>query len=118
MLFSLIFNNSVVQIADEQFPVSDGLVWVDVSEQKQVNVGYVAKQTAGVWSFTAPEKATVTLQSQASALLKTQQAYVMQNYAIYGEDTPPEWLVYLKELRAIASGTDTTSVVLPTAPTS
>lgn len=65
-----------------------------------------------------PAPFVVPLKTQATTLLKTQQFYVMQNYAIYGEDTPPDWLVYLKALRSIANGTDTTSTVLPTTPTS
>lgn len=58
----------------------------------------------------------IPLKTQAATLLKTQQSYVVQTYAIYGDDTPPEWITCLKALRAIANGTDTTSTVLPTAP--
>lgn len=60
---------------------------------------------------------TLSLQQQAASLLPQQQASVMQTYTVYGEDTPTAWLTYLKALRAIANGTDTTSVALPTAPT-
>lgn len=60
----------------------------------------------------------VTLASQASAALSVASSSVMQTYTIYGETTPDEWLTYLKILRAIANGTDTTSTALPAAPTS
>ncbi|GAN64719.1 hypothetical protein AA0313_1825 [Acetobacter indonesiensis NRIC 0313] len=65
--------------------------------------------------YTAPSP-SVSLQDQAVSLLKTQQVYVMQNYTVYGEDTPSNWLTYLKSLRDIATGIDTTSTELPTAP--
>ncbi|WP_278368052.1 hypothetical protein [Acetobacter orientalis] len=77
-------------------------------EDQVIKDGQVATET--------PIAPVIPLKTQAETLLKSQQAYVMQNYAIYGDETPTEWLTYLKALREIASGTDTTSTTLPTAP--
>ena len=66
--------------------------------------------------YTAPPP-VIPLKDQAESLLKTQQAYVMQNYTILNEATPDAWVTYLKALIAISNGTDTTSKTLPTAPT-
>lgn len=60
---------------------------------------------------------SLSLQTQAQIQLRTQQAYVMQTYTVYGDETPSNWISYLKALRAIASGTDTTSTALPVQPT-
>lgn len=58
----------------------------------------------------------ITVAEQAATLLKTEQAAVMQRFTVYGDDTPADWVTYLKALRAIANGTDTTSTALPEAP--
>ena len=66
--------------------------------------------------ITASQPPALPLKTQAQTMLRTQQTYVMQTYTLYGDDTPPDWLSYLKTLRAIANGTDTTSTILPTPP--
>ncbi|MFT8850177.1 hypothetical protein [Acetobacter orientalis] len=86
---------------------------IECSQEQYENSGNYTLDNGVIVAYTPP---AIPLNVQAGALLKTQQSYVMQNYAIYGDDTPPEWLTYLKALRAIANGTDTTSTTLPTAP--
>ncbi|MFT9060583.1 MAG: hypothetical protein ABF465_01810 [Acetobacter orientalis] len=88
---------------------------VECTQEQYENSKNFTVSNGSVVAYTPP---AIPLQTQAATLLKTQQLYVMQTYTVYGEDTPPEWLVYLKSLRAIAAGTDTTSTALPTAPSS
>ncbi|GBR21149.1 hypothetical protein AA105894_2727 [Asaia spathodeae NBRC 105894] len=57
-----------------------------------------------------------TLQSKAQDELSAQQTLVMRNYTVFGDATPDAWITYLKALRAIADGSDTTSTALPSAP--
>ena len=57
------------------------------------------------------------LKTQASIALTSARSYVYNNYGILNEDTPEDWVAYIKELMAIANGSDTTSTDLPTAPT-
>ena len=111
-------------------------MWVYSSADNLPDTSNLYAMTADEWAYKGGDNGTrsmavidgklqdyaqpapvVPLQTQAATLLKSQQAYVMQNYAIYGDDTPAEWLTYLKALRAIANGTDTTSTTLPTQPT-
>ena len=57
-----------------------------------------------------------TLATQASATLSAQKAYVSNEFLVFGLAVPEEWATYLKTLRAIADGTDTTSTALPVSP--
>jgi len=57
-----------------------------------------------------------TLQSKAQSELAMQQALVMRTYTVFGDATPDAWITYLKALRAIANGSDTTSTALPDRP--
>ncbi|OUJ03869.1 hypothetical protein HK15_08875 [Acetobacter orientalis] len=78
---------------------------------------YYDTSTGKLDNYVAPV-VPVPLKTQAATLLAQQQTYVMQTYTLYGDVTPPDWLSYLKTLRAIANGTDSTSTTLPTAPAS
>lgn len=62
--------------------------------------------------------APVNIKVLAASALSTARTYVYNNYGILNEDTPTDWVTYLKSLMAISNGTDTTSTALPTAPTS
>lgn len=64
-----------------------------------------------------PEVPVIPLKTQAAAALSTARTYVYNNYGILNEDTPTEWVTYIKALMAISNGTDTTSTTLPTQPT-
>lgn len=64
-----------------------------------------------------PPVRVVPLKTRAATALASARTYVNNNYTILNEPTPTEWVTYLKALMAIANGTDTTSTVLPTAPT-
>lgn len=57
-----------------------------------------------------------TLQSKAQSELAMQQAAVMRTYTVFGDATPDAWVTYLKALRSISNGSDTTSTSLPSAP--
>lgn len=67
---------------------------------------------------TASYAAVQTLQSKAASELARQQAAVMRTYTVFGDATPDAWITYLKALRAISDGSDTTSTTLPSAPAS
>lgn len=64
-----------------------------------------------------PPTQAIPLKTQATAELATARTYVYNNYGILNEDTPTEWVTYIKALMAISNGTDTTSTALPTQPT-
>ena len=53
---------------------------------------------------------------QATFALNSGKKYVNDEYLVYGETVPDAWTTYLKALRAISDGTDTTSTTLPTSP--
>ncbi|BCZ75994.1 hypothetical protein CFR73_07645 [Novacetimonas maltaceti] len=75
--------------------------------------GYTACTAA---EYTTAKSALVnSLQSQALGALVTVQAQALQALAA-GETSGPLTQAYTKSLQAIASGTDTTSTALPTAP--
>ena len=61
---------------------------------------------------------TVTLADQAGAAYSAAVVTVQSEYGVLNEPTPDDWVAYLKALKAIRDGTDTTSTALPTAPTS
>ena len=62
--------------------------------------------------------APIALATQAATALVAARTYVLNNYYLLAETPPDSWVTYQKALRAIASGTDTTSTALPTEPTS
>lgn len=99
-------------------PISDfySITAAEYAEQQtNPRTQYYDTNTGMLADYVAPV-IPVPLSVQAQSLLQTQQTYVMQTYTLYGDVTPPDWLSYLKALRAIANGTDTTSIVLPTEP--
>ena len=57
-----------------------------------------------------------TLRQQATAALSDAQAATWNNYGSLGQSVPASWISYQQALRAIVSGSDTTSTVLPLAP--
>lgn len=65
-----------------------------------------------------PDAPVIPLKTQASTALSTARTYVYNNYGILNEDTPDDWVTYIKALMAISNGTDTASTTLPTAPKS
>lgn len=97
------------------FPAADAML--PLTEEQWLNTPRfnIAISDGKLITYTPPP-IVIPLKDQAAMVLKTQQAYVMQTYAIYGDDTPPKWITYLKALRAIANGTDTTSTALPSVP--
>ena len=60
---------------------------------------------------------TPTIADKATSALSSAKSYTKSEYTDYGDDIPDSWKTYLKALRDIANGTDTTSTTLPTAPT-
>ena len=100
------------------FPPESSLLKITQAQFSARTAGPYGVSNGGLVLYVPPAQPAqvISLKTQAETLLKSQQAYVMQNYAIYGDETPTEWLTYLKALRAIANGTDTTSTTLPTAP--
>ncbi|MCP1246162.1 hypothetical protein NKW54_09435 [Acetobacter cerevisiae] len=58
----------------------------------------------------------VHLATQAQNALVVAHQTVWGNYGALNEPTPEAWVTYLKALRAIAEGQDTTSTTLPEAP--
>ncbi len=72
----------------------------------------------GVVSTYTPPVPVIPLKDQAATALASARTYVNNTYTMLNEATPDAWVAYLKALMAIASGTDTTSTALPTAPTS
>mgnify|MGYP001212975671 CR=1 FL=1 len=65
-----------------------------------------------------PPPAPVPLKTQAQSALAIARQTVWDEYSSINENTPDNWVTYLKALMAIANGTDTTSTALPSAPTS
>lgn len=65
--------------------------------------------------YTAPVL-PVPLATQAQNALVEARQTVWGNYGALNEPTPEAWVTYLKALRAIAEGEDTTSTTLPEAP--
>lgn len=59
---------------------------------------------------------TPTLADKATSALSSAKSYTQSEYTDYGDDIPDAWKTYLKALRAIADGTDSSSTTLPTAP--
>ncbi|QHC35339.1 hypothetical protein [Komagataeibacter xylinus] len=118
MTFALILNGTVVQVSDTQFPVAPSLTWADISSASpQPAVGWTAeKSSAGTWSFAAPAAAVAPLKTQAASA----QAWIQQQAnlaAAMGETFTADMKAYVTAISAIASGTDTTSTVLPAQPT-
>lgn len=104
---------SEVPAASDMIPVSEA-DWNNTTTfrlpvGKGVNDGKII-------DYTAPST-PLPLKTQAQSALATARTYVSNNYTMLNEATPAEWVTYLKALMAIANGTDTTSTVLPTAPT-
>lgn len=56
------------------------------------------------------------LPKQAENSLAQARISLYNHYSIYGEPIPQAWISYLKQLQAIANGTDTTSTSLPAQP--
>lgn len=83
-----------------------------VAKDYQGNIIELDKMTDSS-NYAAP----VQLKEQATSALSTARTYVYNNYGILNEDTPTDWVTYLKALMAISNGTDTTSTALPTQPT-
>ncbi|WP_395371475.1 hypothetical protein [Komagataeibacter diospyri] len=69
--------------------------------------------TTATFTYAPP----ITLQQQAATAFSAASDLMWDEYGCLGETPPTEWTTYLKALRAIASGTDTTSTALPPAPT-
>lgn len=65
--------------------------------------------------YTAPVL-PVPLSTQAQNALVEARQTVWGNYGALNEPTPEAWVTYLKALRAIAEGEDTTSTTLPEGP--
>ena len=63
-----------------------------------------------------PQPAVVPLKYKATSALSTARTYIYNNYGILNEDTPADWVIYIKALMAISNGTDTASTVLPNSP--
>lgn len=68
-------------------------------------------------SLTAVTPPAIPLADQASMKLVSQKTYIMEEYLVYGLAVPDDWATYMQALKAIASGTDTTSTTLPLSPT-
>lgn len=66
--------------------------------------------------YTPPPPPPPPLREQARPALAAARQYVSENYTMINEETPQEWVDYLKKLMAIASGRDTTSTALPSPP--
>lgn len=56
------------------------------------------------------------LKEQADQALEDGKRYIMNNYMVFNDPTPDNWVTYLKTLRDISDGTDTTSTKLPQSP--
>ncbi|AFC85930.1 hypothetical protein [Frateuria aurantia] len=65
-------------------------------------------------AYTPPS--TVTLADQAATAYSAAVATVQSEYGVLNEPTPDDWVTYLKALKAIRDGVDTTSTALPAAP--
>lgn len=65
--------------------------------------------------YTAPVQPE-PLATQAQTALAAARQTVWGNYGALNEPTPEAWVAYLKALRALAEGQDTTSLTLPEAP--
>ena len=59
---------------------------------------------------------TPTLADKAITALAPAKAYTQSEYTDFGDAIPDTWKTYLKKLRDIANGTDTTSTAMPIAP--
>ncbi|MCP1221321.1 hypothetical protein NKW45_05605 [Acetobacter orientalis] len=117
MSFALVSEGVVLQISPEKFWVASGFIWIDVSAVTPApDVRWTAQEADGVWSFTPPVIPVLPLRARAATALQSAQDYVRNNYTMLNSSTPDAWVVYLKALMQIASGSDTTSTVLPTAP--
>lgn len=117
-IFAQITNGSVVNcvVADAASDLAPNGSWVDITHTEPMPcIGW----SYGAGAFTAPGllSPVLTLAQQASTALSTARTYVYNNYGILNEDTPTEWVTYIKALMAISNGTDTTSTTLPTQPT-
>ena len=87
---------------------------VECSQEQYNNSGNYTLENGVIVAYTAPPN---QLAIQAASALATARTYIYNNYGILNEDTPEDWVAYIKELMAIANGSDTTSTDLPTAPT-
>lgn len=112
MPYALILDGTVAQISAAEFPVNDGLSWVEISENSDISTGY----TYAGGKFVAPSTPEISLSERAGFVLTTARTYVSNNYTMLNEATPDVWVVYLKALMAIANGSDTTSTTLPAEP--
>lgn len=83
-----------------------------IAEDYQGNIIDLDKMTDSS-NYAAP----VQLKEQATSALSTARTYVYNNYGILNEDTPDDWVIYIKALMLISNGKDTTSTTLPTQPT-
>ena len=98
--------------ADRLFPLTREQ-WHDKGGHTHSQLMYV--DNGALVAYT-PAVTPQTLAQQATTVLATQKTYVTNTYLVYGETVPDAWTTYLKALRAISDGTDTTSTVLPTSP--
>lgn len=62
------------------------------------------------------EPVIAPLNVKAQRQLKRVASYTWEQWGQIGEDVPAEWVTYIKALKAIANGQDTTSTTLPTPP--
>lgn len=65
---------------------------------------------------TYAQQYTPTLSDEAYTALVAAKTYTQSEYTDFGDAIPDPWKTYLKALRDIANGTDTTSTALPAAP--
>lgn len=71
----------------------------------------------GEWTEYKPPISPLSLKDQATSALSFARTTVYNNYGILNEDTPEDWVTYIKALMLISNGKDTTSTTLPTQPT-
>lgn len=107
MAFALIANGTVAHIDAAEFPVAAPFVWVDVTAVSPApQVGWVATETGGTWSFAAPPAPAVppaNYPALAQAALDKSDVTILRCYE-HSVAVPADWTAYRATLRGIRGG--------------
>jgi hypothetical protein len=107
---ALIHNTRICQLADETFPVAEGLSWVDVADDTVVDRDTWAD--GAVVKYSAPVVTWADIRARRDDLLSQSDWMAMPDSPAISS----AWTTYRQALRDITTQSDPTNITWPTKP--
>lgn len=108
---ALIFQNIIVDVVDNEFPVSPEMVWIDVDDDVTTRHQYNEDGT-----ISPPPAPSIESIRERRDYLLAESDWTLGLDSPLSEEKKQEWIIYRQELRDITKQANTFNIIWPIPP--